>query len=506
MAIWSLTQERVDKLLQQIGEKEQEIDTLIKLTAKDLWTRDLDDFIAEWRFQLEDEARRQKKVANYGRRASNKLKLGAKGPAAKRGKAKGGDEDDSDYGAAKPVKPKKAAAPKTVQPKPPSDFFNALNNGGTLPTSNALKASARPAKAAAQSKSAAARTNGFDGSSDPVEMPDEPVGPAAKKAEKAVTKKPAAAAAEKGVGTTADANWETKSPARKPRLATSKPISYGDGSESDSDDGDDMLGDVSKMVKGIGGGADSSTLGTKPLFAASAKVTSTAGVTKPKETTVYPPGILSVFNEEDDEYDVDKLAPKPVAAKVMAAEVTSNGHDQAQEISDHSEDEVAVFAPAPSKAVKPAAKITTAAAKAKKQPAANTKKPAATAKATKVAPTLSPAAKAYAAKQAAKKKGIESEDDESIKPAKPARGKAKSKDYVVKFFSEEDDSDVAMLDAPLPTRPAAAQPTTTTARPARRAAATATKQASKYVEMSSGSESESEGEQEESEDYSDDEE
>ena len=55
MAIWSLTQERVQKLLSQIGDKEHEIDDLLKLTAKDLWHKELDDFIAEWRFQLDDD-------------------------------------------------------------------------------------------------------------------------------------------------------------------------------------------------------------------------------------------------------------------------------------------------------------------------------------------------------------------------------------------------------------------------------------------------------------------
>ena len=51
MPIWSLTKERVEKLLKQVGDKELEIDTLLKLTKEDLWKRDLDEFIAEWRFQ-----------------------------------------------------------------------------------------------------------------------------------------------------------------------------------------------------------------------------------------------------------------------------------------------------------------------------------------------------------------------------------------------------------------------------------------------------------------------
>lgn len=97
MPIWSLTKERIEKLSKQIGDIEAEIDKLIKLTKEDLWNSDLDAFINEWRFQLEDEDRLRKKAANMGRRASNKLKFGAKGPARKR-KAQGEDPDDSDFG------------------------------------------------------------------------------------------------------------------------------------------------------------------------------------------------------------------------------------------------------------------------------------------------------------------------------------------------------------------------------------------------------------------------
>ena len=45
MPIWSLTQERVDRIKKQIGDKEVEIDVIIKLSPKDLWNQDLDDFV-----------------------------------------------------------------------------------------------------------------------------------------------------------------------------------------------------------------------------------------------------------------------------------------------------------------------------------------------------------------------------------------------------------------------------------------------------------------------------
>src|SRR5277367_50803 len=43
MAIYSLTTERVNTLLKQRGAKEVELNDLLKLSAKDLWNRDLDD-------------------------------------------------------------------------------------------------------------------------------------------------------------------------------------------------------------------------------------------------------------------------------------------------------------------------------------------------------------------------------------------------------------------------------------------------------------------------------
>lgn len=115
MAIWSLTQERVEKLRQQIGDKEMEIDNLIKLSKEDIWKRDLEEFINEWRFQLEDEDRRRRKIAGLGRRQSSKLMTGGRAPTAarKRKAALGDDPDDEDFAAPK----SKKAAPKKTEPK-----------------------------------------------------------------------------------------------------------------------------------------------------------------------------------------------------------------------------------------------------------------------------------------------------------------------------------------------------------------------------------------------------
>ena len=76
MPLWSLTQERVDRLLKQIGDKEDEVNVLMKKSKEDLWEADLEDFINEWRFQLEDEKHRQKNIRK-GRRESKKFATAA---------------------------------------------------------------------------------------------------------------------------------------------------------------------------------------------------------------------------------------------------------------------------------------------------------------------------------------------------------------------------------------------------------------------------------------------
>lgn len=48
MAIWSLTKEKIDRLLQQAGDKEAELLILLEKTPIDLWNKDLDDFLVEW--------------------------------------------------------------------------------------------------------------------------------------------------------------------------------------------------------------------------------------------------------------------------------------------------------------------------------------------------------------------------------------------------------------------------------------------------------------------------
>lgn len=115
MALWSLTQERVDKVLRQMAEKEQEVDALMKKSKEDLWKADLDDFIAEWKFQLEDEHNRKRNIRK-GRRVSKKFATSANPKAAvKKRKGLGDAFDDSEFEEFAPKAKKRAPAPKPVQ-------------------------------------------------------------------------------------------------------------------------------------------------------------------------------------------------------------------------------------------------------------------------------------------------------------------------------------------------------------------------------------------------------
>lgn len=388
MPIWSLTKERVEKLLKQVGDKEIEIDTLIKLTKEDLWTRDLDDFLAEWRFQLDDEEKRQKKVANMGRRGSRKLKI-AGGVAGRKRK---NDSDDDDFDVA-PVKAKKSAMPK----KEVGGLLSYMMPESKTKTSPKSKAKAptatqKAAKKALDLVSAPAREEdkedvwmNVDGSaSDVPEIPKpraaplkvaQPVkkaGPAPKKIESDDDEEEV------------DEEIVRPTAGRRPRGAAAKPISYNVDSDSD---GDGMLFDVGKMVKGIDT-ASAPADNSRPLFSASmSRPSSSAGI--PKRSTSSKPAM----DIDSDDTNYSKLAP-PTTKKGPA--VTA-GKTILSDDEDDSLDDIIV---APPKASKPAPK---AAAKPGPKPKAPPKK--ATKAAAPPAPEpkkmpLSPAAKAYAAKKA----------------------------------------------------------------------------------------------------------
>ena len=522
MAIWSLTQERVDRLLQQIGDKEREIDMLLKLSPKDLWSRDLDEFIGEWRFQIEDDNKRQKRNASLGRRASMKLKVGAKVAGAKKGaKAKDDDTEDSDYPV---VKPKRTGSgPTRVQQKPVSDFFEALKAHPPIPKRGVevAKPAADRLKAALAGKPATTIAS-LDGSSDPLENTRHEgveILDAEQKSEKNIVaaSKPKGAVAAKVAKLASEVVKTATVPARRARLAASKPRKYHVDSDtgSDSDDnGNGMLGDVGKMVKGIGRVADSN-LGVNPLFSATT-TTTTVSTSKPNGGLGAAKPSLDL---SEDETDFSKLAPEPIKAPSKAGTegnaAKGNNSDSNLLGDDNSSSEIelpvptttasASTAPAPASSSTKAVRVRAKPGpKLGRTPAAKpAKTTAATARLAKAVTATTAAAKggkgvvkgkavsgsAAASKPDVQKTSIESDldDDDDVDHGGALNG----------LDSEENSSDVEMSDAsapaPVPTRRAIAPApaSTSTGRPARRAAATAAaSKAGKYIDSDSDTEEE----------------
>lgn len=389
MAIWSLTQDRVDKLLKQIGDKEVEIDSLIKLSPKDIWNQDLDSFINEWHAVLADDEKTRKKFARMGRRTSQKLGIGGNKSKGRKKKAADDTDDDgsdSDFAIAKP---KKGGAKS-------STMLSYLNKPAPKPSASANLISAFSQEN--QSKLSPTDEDGDvvmnDGASDIQSN--------------GVKKAAVAAPATKGRGRPAASKAKTTAPKPTPveddydeddvfaavakedpaptragRAVTKKPAKYVISDGSDDDDNGDSLLDVSHMVKGIGG-SSKSVLTSRPLFSESAA--------RPGSGHAKPIGRPSAKNETDTDDDIDqtdftKLIPQPSPRKITrpANEIV---------LSDEDEDDFLVKPKATKVAVKPASKATAKPVAAKKAPGAK-----AVVAEKKKALQISPAAKAYLLKQ-----------------------------------------------------------------------------------------------------------
>ncbi|KAG8528188.1 DNA topoisomerase 2 [Bacidia gigantensis] len=430
MPIWSLTKERVEKLLKQIGEVEEAIDTLIKLSKEDLWKRDLTDFIEEWRFQLEDDRKSQRKVANMGRRASSKIKVGA----AIGRKRKVQDGADSDFDDA--PKAKKAAVPK-VRGGLLGDYFGAT--APSKPPSQKTKGPSQAAKNAQKllgmlddNKSAPKATG-----EDKEDIWMQVDGAAPKAAQSARVKAPAPM--KKALPTKAIHAAEDKSaeedivrPAisRKPRAAAAKPAQSYKLDDSDSD-GDDMLLDVGNMVKGIPTNTNESN-SSRPLFAKSASRPSSSHGFSKRPTSVHRQAV----DLEIDDTDYSRLAP-PTAKKGTAITARSSALSE----DDESLDDMPVAKAANLKTARPKAEPKARAAPATK------KNGAAPATALPKKAALSPAGKAYAAKKAKAEAAAKSKKDDSD-----------IDDAVDRILDDEEEDDAPAVRRPARRAAAAAAP------------------------------------------------
>lgn len=416
MPMWSLTQERVERLRRQIGDREMEVDALIKLSKEDIWNRDLDDFINEWRFQLEDEERRLRKAAGLGRRVSSKLatSAGARGGAAarKRKAAAGDDPDDEDFAA--PKSKKTTAAKKKEQPT--NSLANFLNKSSAKPKASPTDGAAdsdddfdfemevMPKKSRGASKPAPKAENVDDG--DFMDMDENPADPPSHTSaqpapdpfdvdeEPEVDQPKPKSAAKRGpkpkakpvVDDDSDDDFleiakEAPKPAAQSGARARKPVKYAAPIDSDSDNGDDLLGDVSQMVKGIGGGDSES----RPMISSSrSRAGSSASLMPPRSAT------KSNNDFDPDATDYSKLIPQNSPRRSL--QIKPKEVSRIEDDDDEEEEEDSPVKPAPKakpgpkpKAAPKAASAPKARGRPKKDAAAATAK-SAPAKTTKKKP------------------------------------------------------------------------------------------------------------------------
>lgn len=480
MPIWSLTKERIDRLQKQIGEREEEVDKLSKLTPQDIWKQDLDDFIHEWQFQLQDEADRQKKAAKLGRRASRKVNVGVGGR-----KHKVNNSDDSDFDAAPKAKKSTTSKPlpggmlnylvdkdKTKKPSKPK--------GPTATQKFAQKAISQDWFGTSASKEGEQAAKSDD---DDIWMSLDGITEAKKPKAPTALKKSAPKPKELAPSNSDIKEEEIARPAAgyKPRrAAASKPAKY---NLSDSDDSDGDF-DVGAMVKGIDT-VSASAENSRPLFSTSnSRPGSSAGLPR-KSTTA-----RDAFGVDANDTDYTKLAPPTTskgpavtARKAVLSDDDDNGDDSL----------LASFPPAKAKTSKPpppqSKPITAKSSKpaAAKPPKPTKKRDPTPQPAPAPKPTaLSPAAKAYAAKKAKSlKQPVEkevsqmSDDEDEIE---------KAANKILDDDDDDDDEDDVVI----------AKPRAAAARPGRAAAAKAASKTKKYA-LSDDDEEDDEDEDEEEE-------
>lgn len=450
MAIWSLTIERVEKLRKQIGDKEEEINVLTAKSAKDLWKTDLEDLRLEWHNALEEEVKRDKKIRSKGRRASAKLGIGGK--AGKKRKANDSDDfSDEDFGPKKPKTTKSKAIGGLLgmvgAASKPAGVTSSVEQKPVVPPPAERQGTLDAVFPAKENPAKPAPKPVVEDTQAPVKKrgrPKKTVDDDEDESDKPAPMKKAAGA-KKTVDSDTDmdddedvfaavakeaASKPAAAPARTGRAAAQKAKRYTVDSDEDdmTDDGNDMLADMSTMVKGIGNSASN---GPSRLFhtaSAVSRPTSSHGLkTKPSKRTLTETGI------SEDETDWAALAQNSPQKATQRTMLSDNEDSMDVDIP-------AKPVPKPAVKAKPAPK-----AKETLKP----KKAAAPVPAPPKPTALSPAAKAYAAKKASAqaKKKLPSSDDEE-----------EGVDKLVDDILSDDEDDVPIKPAARPSRRAAAAP------------------------------------------------
>ncbi|KAI9171228.1 DNA topoisomerase 2 [Paramyrothecium foliicola] len=375
MPIWSLTLERLEKLKDAIRRKKAEHDELLALSEKDLWCRDLEEFVQEWNAQLALDAEIQTNIRRMGRRVSKKIGAG-RGRKAK---------DDDNYEPVKKGKVK-AKAPVKVETKSAQRFAEMFSSEPKLkkePQPDVMDIS-----------------DNFSDDDFAALSRNKPLPQTSQSQSQSQSEEP-----------------ET---GRTKRVAASKARTLFDA-DSESDDDDKMLGDVGDLVKGIG----------KPEPESSGRL-SLYAMNRPESSQGN--GNVSVLPKSKSKsaksYDVD--SPDDTNYELLAKSSPHKTATKGDDVDDFlSDDEPAavpergvsngVSAKTAAAAKAPAGLATVKKARGRPAGAKNKTKEAPKAKAAPKATTLSPAAKAYAAKKGAKKTVFdEDSDDDMAEPELPA--------------------------------------------------------------------------------------
>jgi len=433
MAIWTLTEEKANKLLQDVKDKEQEIDILTRKSPKDLWSADLDEFIAQWHHQLEEDKRLEQTIVKKKGGKVIKTRVSRK--------KKGQDDSDDEYGATPAGKRKKASPKKqstlqfkpaetkkkrTASQKPPlliededeldEDDFDVIESNAKGGLSKDVKkpkvdkpqketsygvsdsdlemlSETRPKK---ESIAEIDMSSAADEESPSSEEDDSAIAPvpasktgfSKKGVSKPTPKKRATSEASSMHGYEDDDNVNIKPKSRR-AAATKQPII------EESSDELDALGDLSLMAKGIG---DESVASSRRLFATSSKPVRKATATNKKGS---PKKATKLFDLTDAEEELSAKTSKS---------------NPAFDIPDNSEDDFKL--PEPKKAA-PAKKV---------------------APAKKAAPAKKPAPKGRS------KKTVESSDDDI------------DVNEMANHLLSDGDSDIIEIAAPVKSKPKAAAP------------------------------------------------
>ncbi|CDO71762.1 hypothetical protein BN946_scf184920.g46 [Trametes cinnabarina] len=173
MAIWSLTKEKIEKLLSQAKEKETELLTLLELTPIQIWRTDLDAFLEQWKRTCQEWEAKLCNAEEESTGKKGKKKKQAKLPFAQPKKPKT-EDDDEDF------KPGKAAAKSrkaSETKKPPAAGPSGSNVVIKKDEDEEASAPPPPKKRAAPAKKAVAKVE----SDSDIEMMNPPPKPAVRK-------------------------------------------------------------------------------------------------------------------------------------------------------------------------------------------------------------------------------------------------------------------------------------------------------------------------------------